>query len=114
MPRFTAAAAICLLALPAAAQPAPAIPTFDPEAYCQRSMRTLNQNSQFLLNACLEQEQASYDLLKESWEATPATIRNHCMRSMRTISITSYFMLQACVEQEVQSGRANQRFQFRR
>ena len=90
------------------------IPNYDPQRHCSRSMNVLNVDSEFMLRACLTQEQNSYDLMKARWSEIGERIRRHCIGSNRTLAMESYFMLNACVSQEESSSRQNQQFEFRR
>lgn len=85
---------------PPAQQAAPALPEWDGREYCERSMRTLAVESAFMLRACLDQEDRSLNMVRETWALMPAASLRGCVRNMETLRMTSYFMLNACVEQE--------------
>ena len=111
--RFMMVAALAVAAPVAMAQPA--MPDFDPAAFCRRSLASIGHGeSQFLLNGCLMQEQAAYDGLKARWPSIPESAVRQCERSLRSIGISSYALLQGCIQQEEAARQQNQQFQFRR
>jgi hypothetical protein len=85
----------------ALAQPSqPAMPNWDPRAYCERSQRMIAMESATMLRACIDQEERAEAMLKRTWDVTPAPARRHCVRQQEMARFTSYTMLNACIEME--------------
>lgn len=100
------------LALASAAALADEMPHYDVEANCKR-MAEQTDGGQFMLNACLRQEQTSYDKVKAEWQDLPIEMRNRCDR-MAQQTESGYFMLNACIDQERRAAAQNESFTFQR
>jgi hypothetical protein len=90
------------------------MPHYDPGVYCRQVAGFGGNFSEFMMNACLTQEQAAYNSLKPQWDGLPAAMRNYCDQVAAFGGAGSFFMLNACVEQERKAARANRGFQFQR
>jgi hypothetical protein len=88
------------------------IPTYNVEKICEEQSRLMNGGS-FLINACLRQEQNSYNHIKSDWESFDVKTKSHCADMAKTI-IPSYFMLYACLQQEKKSKQEIENFKFKR
>lgn len=89
------------------------LPEFNVERHC-KSMSAMSGGSNFMLKACFDQEQATYDAAKAEWSALDAKIKRHCLQMARMGGTPSYFMLQACIEQELSAKEAASGFKFKR
>ncbi|MCV0371114.1 hypothetical protein [Filomicrobium sp.] len=88
------------------------IPDFDVEKQCAEQA-ALVSGGNFMRNACLQQEQRSYDSLKADWATLAPSIKSHCIEMARTV-VPTYFMLNACVRQEIKAAQEADRFQFKK
>lgn len=94
----TACALVCVLTTGAFAQE---IPEFNVERHCKSMAAMGGTGSNFMLKACYEQEQSTYDAVKAEWQNVDGKTRRHCIGMARAIGTPSYFMLHACVQQEL-------------
>lgn len=88
------------------------VPNFDPVAICKKQAAAIGQGD-WLVQACLDQEQTAYDALKAQWPTIDARIKGLCIKQARAIG-QGYWLLQACVDQEVEAKQAVQQFKFKR
>jgi len=104
------AVAAALLAVEARAQD---IPEFNVERHC-KSMAAMSGGSNFMLKACYDQEQATYDAAKAEWPTLDGKIKKHCIGMARMGGPPSYFMLHTCIQQEVSAKEAAGGFKLKR
>jgi len=109
---FVLAVGALLLIEQAQAQTPADMPVYDVEKIC-RQQTNLLQGGDFLLKACLDQEQNSYDELKKGWETLDTKVKAYCRQMARTV-LASYFMLNACVAQELKAKEELGSFKFKR
>lgn len=88
------------------------IPDIDPMKQCRKQTDAVG-GGEWLMKACLEQEQAAYDQLKAAWPTLDARTRRQCIGQARAVSL-GYWLIQACVEQERSAKEAVQQFKFRK
>lgn len=88
------------------------LPDLDPVAMCKKQAALVGQGD-WLVKACLDQEQAAYDALKAQWDTLPMKTRSICVQQSRLIG-QGYWLMQACVEQEVAANKEVEQFQFKR
>lgn len=96
----------------ASAQGLEGLPEYDVEKHCKQQAAMMG-GSNFMLQACQDQEQSSYDELKKDWASVDPKIKRTCREQTRIV-MPSYFMLNACVAQEVASKEAAGNFKFRK
>ena len=89
-----------------------AIPDLDPVALCKRNAAAIQQGD-FIVKACLEQEQDSYNFLKAQWGKLNEQTRRVCIQNAAAID-QGYFLIRACIEQELEAKAAVDGFQFKR
>lgn len=104
-----AGAAVCLIASAAFAQD---LPDLDPVKMCRKQAAAIEQGD-WLVKACLDQEQEAYDTLKEQWPGLDTKTRQLCVKQARVIS-SGYWMIQACVAQELQAREELKNFEFKK
>jgi len=97
--------------VPTAAQ-AESPPRYDAEASCKEMASLGGSYSEFMFNACLDQEQSAYDWLKANWTEFSADARKHCDEMARLGGHGSYFMLQACIQQEERARASRPDFRY--
>jgi hypothetical protein len=97
-------------AAPAVAETA--IPNLDPMAMCKRNAAAIQQGD-WLVKACLDQEQEAYDALKARWDTLDEKTRKVCIRNSTAIQ-QGYWLMHACVEQEIEAKAAVDGFEFKR
>lgn len=88
------------------------LPDIDAVALCRKQAQSVGQGD-WLVKACLDQEQSSYDSLKAQWPGLDAKVRGLCTRQARSVNL-GYWMILACVDQELASKRAVDEFKFRK
>ena len=96
----------------AIAQSPTAMPEFDPVSLCKKQAAAIGQGD-WLIKACLDQEQEAYDAMKAQWPGLDSRVKSQCARQSRMIG-QGYWMLQACVEQEVEAKQSVEQFKFKR
>lgn len=89
-----------------------AIPDLDAIALCKRNAAAIDQGA-FVVKACLEQEQESYNALKARWSALDEQTRLVCIQNAAAID-QGYYLIRACVEQEQEAKAAVDGFEFKR
>lgn len=105
-------AALSVASLISNAASAQEIPEFNVERQCKQQA-SLVGNSNFMLKACYDQEQTSYDAVKSEWVGLDPKIKRTCIAQTKSF-LPSYFMLNACIQQEVESRAAVEKFKFKR
>lgn len=88
------------------------IPDFDVGRHCAEQA-ALFEDSNFMRSACQQQEQSSYDTLKEDWPALASKVKVTCIAQAKSF-MKSYFMLNACIQQEVSAGEEVRNFKFKK
>jgi hypothetical protein len=112
-PVLAAVALLCIcLKTPSLAQVPVGLPDYDPEKFCKKQSATVGGGN-FLLKACLEQEQEAYDQIKAQWASLDKKTTQQC-RQMANLIGGSYFMLHACIEQELASAEEVGKFKFKK
>ena len=86
------------------------VPRFDVAEHCE-TIANVGSYSAAIENACIEQEQSSYNSIKDSWAAVPEKTRTHCHR-IATVGSDSYQILVACVESELEAIGQKPEFKF--
>jgi hypothetical protein len=108
----TALAAMAAAIGGAVAQSSTAMPEFDPVSLCKKQASAIGQGD-WLIKACLDQEQEAYDALKAQWPTLDVRVKSQCARQSRMIG-HGYWLLQACVEQEVEAKQSVEQFKFKK
>lgn len=103
----------CLMTL-VASQAMAEMPTYDVNRHCDKISKVGGAPSQMMLNACFDQEQSSYDALKQRWDSLPQAMKTHCDKIARIGGVGSFMMLNSCVEQEEEAAKTNASRTFRR
>jgi len=89
-----------------------ALPRYDVAALCTAASGALG-NSAFARSACQDQEQESYDRLKQRWAGLPDEVRTTCQKVSSWTGPGSYFVLGACVDVELEArSRAATSFKY--
>lgn len=88
------------------------LPEIDPMALCRRQADMIRQGD-WMLKACLDQEQQAYDSLKDAWPTLDAKTKSVCTRQSKAIR-QGYWLLHACVEQELEAKKQVQDFRFKK
>lgn len=89
------------------------IPRYDPEGWCKRVAEMGGGSSEWMKDACLEQEQAAYDKLKPQWKDVPKKARNWCDQVAKSDGRGSYAMLEQCLDMEFFSKQKNENTKFK-
>jgi len=109
-----AEAAPLVLVLLAFAAPVQAseMPRYDVAGHCATLAALGGNISEVMRNACVKQEQAAYNALKDRWATVPAATVAHCDGVARLGGGGSYTMLNACVQQEKSAKSQPPKFQY--
>ncbi len=108
-----AAVAGALLCLSGGSALAQEIPRYDPDGWCKRVAEMGGGSSEWMKQACLEQEQAAYDKLKPQWKDVPKKTRNWCDQVAKSDGRGSYAMLEQCVDMEFFAKQKNDNSKFK-
>jgi hypothetical protein len=95
----------------AAVERASDLPFFDVDKYCKQEADILDKDPT-MIQVCLEEEQKSYDKLKQRWPGLDRTVKNNCQGGP-TVS-SSYYKLRVCIEHELKEDKELRDFKFRR
>jgi hypothetical protein len=68
--------------------------------------------SEMIYGGCVEQEQSSYDQLKESWSDVPRKTQAWCNQVAKASGPGSYMILKGCIEMEATAQKENAARQF--
>lgn len=79
-------------------------------AFCQQVSDTAG-GSDSLKNACVQQEQSSYNALKLEWDSVAERTRHFCDQVGRS-SGGSYQMLSACIANETAASSSTPSFKY--
>jgi hypothetical protein len=93
-----------------ALEPASDLPYYDVERYCKKEADIFGKDPT-MLKVCLEQEQKSYDKLKQRWSSLDITARNNCQPGPDS---SSYYKLMVCIQRELKEDVELRHFKFRR
>lgn len=102
-------AAVQAVASPALTQ---ALPDLDPMKLCRKQAEAVGQGD-WLVKACLDQEQEAYNSLKETWETVDGKTRTMCIKQARAV-LQGYWLIQACIEQELEARSEVESFKFKK
>ncbi|MGQ3671768.1 hypothetical protein ACT6QG_05165 [Xanthobacter sp. TB0136] len=103
----------CALAGATAPSSAQEVPRYDPEGWCKRVAESGGGSSEWLKDACLEQEQAAYDKLKPQWGTVPKKTRSWCNQVATSGGRGSYVLLEQCIDMEFASKQKNDNSKFK-
>ena len=105
---------VALIALaPATGAIAQEMLRYDPEGWCKRVAEVGGGSSEWLANACLEQEQAAYDKLKPDWKSIPSKTRNWYNQVAKSDGRGSYALLEQCIDMEFFAKQKNENTKFK-
>lgn len=94
------------------ANPAKAMPRYDPEGHCQQVASVGGGSSAMIYNGCLQNEQTHYDQLKTQWAELPDQMRQHCDQVARVGGFGSYMILKGCIDNELRAVQRKPEFKF--
>lgn len=100
---------IRLCGAPASAQD---IPQLDPLEICRDQADAVGQGD-WLIKACLDQEQHAYNTLNAQWPAIDAKTRAVCTMQADVVQ-QGYWLIAACISQEIEAKTAVDKFEFKR
>jgi hypothetical protein len=86
------------------------LPVYNVKRYCQTESDRLG-NDASMLKFCLEQEQQSYDELKNKWSSLGNKIKYYCQQRP---DLRSYYKLKVCTDREFKEAKELRKFKFRR
>ena len=89
------------------------LPKFDVNKHCDTIAKSMGQSSEMIRSGCFEQEQSSYNNLKQVWDTLPKSMQSHCTAVAKSMPHGSYMILDGCVTQELESKEDNSNFQFK-
>jgi hypothetical protein len=91
------------------------LPIYDPQKYCKGILASTNMGANWLMQSCLEMEQAAYDRLKEIWPSVAQADKKSCLHTLSAVpTALSYDMLNSCILMEQESKEAVDKFKFKR
>jgi hypothetical protein len=100
------------LASAIAASLAYAMPRYNVEAWCEEVAGASGDYSSVIYNGCIEQEQSSYDQLKDDWSLLPSRVRSWCDQVAKASGHGSYLILDGCVRQEMDASQSKPAFKY--
>jgi len=107
---------VCILAITLSAAGtvlgADVLPDLDPIKLCRRQAESIGQGD-WMVKACLDQEQEAYDVLNVRWSNIDSKTQALCTKQSQSIG-QGYWMIQACVEQEMEAKQNLQNFKFKK
>lgn len=89
------------------------LPRYDVASYCDEIAGLGGQSSEMMKEACFDEEQASYDATKPTWNELPAAVRRYCRKIAEIGGHGSYMMLKACIDEELSAKKSNEGRQFK-
>lgn len=89
------------------------LPKFDVDKHCDNISKAMGESSEMIKSGCFEQEQSSYNNLKQVWETLPKNMQSHCTAVAKSMAPGSYMILDGCVTQELNSKKENSNFKFK-
>lgn len=104
--------AVCIMAAWSGAASADGPPRYDVKAHCDAVASATGASSEMIRQGCFQQEQQSYNRIKQLWGELPSATQQHCDQVARAASSGSYMILSGCIDQELASRGANDNFEF--
>lgn len=87
-------------------------PRYDVPRHCNEVASFGGAPSEMIRSGCLQQEQQSYNEVKQRWGALSVSVRSHCDEVARFGGAGSYMILKGCIDQEIASQQSNDDFEF--
>jgi len=89
------------------------IPKFNVNAMCEKLATSSGKTSEMVRQGCYQQEQASYNTVKNLWMKIPLSMQEECVAIAKASGSGSYMVLDGCITQEMSSKDSNENFQFK-